>query len=244
MLEDNVVLQCGFANRKHMAPFVKVDVQGTHRKLVQVNKGARWFVAAVGGPQLKKGDMPTVTVLEELMDKLAENIKNDDAARSAIDEEPETAVAAIWEGQEGDRLVDPMLELNCIEDSPPLETPKKKRKPCSKKHRKPQFATVRTVLMPKRPPCAQCGVDANLTKTVLMWVKPKSKTLWIELEDIDWLCSYAADQHHFQATADSKNAVAATSIEWDFIGRAWDVKLMRQSYHIPRDIMTDGPEHK
>ena len=73
-----------------------------------------------------------------------------------------------------------------------------------------------------------------------MWVKPKSKTLWIELEDIDWLCSYAADQHHFQATADSKNAVAATSIEWDFIGRAWDVKLMRQSYHIPRDIMTDA----
>ena len=75
VLEDNVVLQCGFANRKHMAPFVKVDVQGTPRKFVQVNKGARWFVAAVGGPQLKKGDMPTVTVLEELVDKLAENIK-------------------------------------------------------------------------------------------------------------------------------------------------------------------------
>ena len=54
VLEDNVVLQCGFANRKHMAPFVKVDVQGTHRKFVQVNKGALWFVAAVGGPQLKK----------------------------------------------------------------------------------------------------------------------------------------------------------------------------------------------
>ena len=186
VLEDNVVLQCGFANRKHMAPFVKVDVQGTHRKFVQVNKGARWFVAAVGGPQLKKGDMPTVTVLEELMDKLAENIKNDDAARSAIDEEPETAVAAIGEGQDGDKLVDPMLEFNCIEDSPPLETPKKKRKPCSKKHREPQFATVRTVLMARRPPCAQCDVDANLMKTVLMWVKPKSNTLWIELEDIEW----------------------------------------------------------
>ena len=54
VLEDNVVLQCGFANRKHVAPYVKVDVQGTPRKFVQANKGARWFVAAVGGTQLKK----------------------------------------------------------------------------------------------------------------------------------------------------------------------------------------------
>ena len=73
-----------------------------------------WFVTAVGGPQKKNNDMPTVTMLDE----------------------PETAVAAVGEVQNKEPLFDPMAELNEIEDSPPLETPKKKR-PLKTNARKP-----------------------------------------------------------------------------------------------------------
>ena len=100
---------------------------------------------------------------------------------------------------------------------------------------------LQTVLMPRRPPCVQC--DAGLTKTVHCWVKPKSKSLYIKLEDLDWLFSYAADQHNYQgitreACVDPKTAVAATSIEWDFNSKAFDVKVMNQLYDIPRGFMS------
>ena len=96
--------------------------------------------------------------------------------------------------------------------------------------------------MPRRPPCVQCV--AGSTKTVRMWVKPKSKALHIRLEDIDWLCSYAADQHHFQGIArgpgvDQNTAVAATHVEWDYTNKTWDVKVNDQSYDVPLGIMTE-----
>ena len=88
---------------------------------------------------------------------------------------------------------------------------------------------LNTVLMPRRPPCVQC--DAGLTKTVHCWVEPKSISLYIKLEDLDWLCSYAADQHHYQGITretcvDPKTAIAATSIAWDLNSKAFDVKVM------------------
>ena len=94
--------------------------------------------------------------------------------------------------------------------------------------------------MPRRPPCVQC--DAGLAKTVGMWVKPKNKALHIKLEDIDWLCSYAADHHHFQGVArgpgvDPNTAVAAIHVEWDYNNKTWDVKVNGQSYDIPLGIM-------
>ena len=100
---------------------------------------------------------------------------------------------------------------------------------------------MRTVIMPRRPPCVQC--DAGLTQTVRMWVKPKSKALHIRLEDIDWLCSYAADQHHFQRITrdlgvDPDTAVAATMIDWNYNSKTFEVKVMNQSYDIPFGFMT------
>ena len=91
---------------------------------------------------------------------------------------------------------------------------------------------ARTVLMPRRPPYVQC--DAGLTETVHCWVKAESRPLYIKLEDLDWLCSYAADQHHYhgitrETCVDPKTAVAATSIDWDFDSKTFDVKVMNQS---------------
>jgi hypothetical protein len=100
---------------------------------------------------------------------------------------------------------------------------------------------VRKVLMPKRPACVQC--DAGLNYTVHCWIKPKSSALHIKLEDLDWLCSYAADQHHFQGITrdlgvDPETAVAATNIEWNFNSKTFEVKVKSQSYDIPLGFMT------
>ena len=57
------------------------------------------------------------------------------------------------------------------------------------------------------------------------------------------MCSYAADQHHYQGIAretcvDPKTAVAATSIEWDFNSKTFNVKATNQSYDIPLGFMS------
>ena len=82
--------------------------------------------------------------------------------------------------------------------------------------------------MPKRPPCVQC--DAGVSKSIQFYCKPKSRALFIRIQDIDWLISYAADQHHFQgiprgADVVPKTAVAAYKIEWDYNAKVFDVNI-------------------
>ena len=47
-----------------------MDIGDEVCKFVHVNKQHPWFVAAVGGPMLKKGNMPTVNVVEVLTSKV------------------------------------------------------------------------------------------------------------------------------------------------------------------------------
>ena len=84
-------------------------------------------------------------------------------------------------------------------------------------------------------------------KTINLFVKPKSKALWVRLEDLNWLCSYAADQHHFQGInrtggVDSKTAVAERgAVVWNFGTRRWDVTLMDRSLSMAdEEFMTDS----
>ena len=235
VLEDQIVLQIGFSKNPHQAPCFKIDIEGVPHRFVHVKKQATWFVAAVGGTTLKKGDMPTVTVIEELTQKLFVGSLSKD-----LDDEPEIAVAAMGEVQDEEDAYDPMSQLIAFDDSPPLETPKKK-KPNKTKKPKPAYELVRKVIMPKRPACVQC--DAGLNYTVHCWMKPKSKSLHIRLEDLDWLCSYAADQHYFQGVArdlgvNPETAVAATNIEWNFNSKTFEVKVKSQSYDVPLSFMT------
>ena len=95
-------------------------------------KGDAWFVAAVGGTSARKGDMQTVTMLEDLADKLAIVDQNEDEASAEVDDQPETAVASMGEVQNGEQKDDPMNELDDLEDSPPIETPKTNIKLCPK----------------------------------------------------------------------------------------------------------------
>ena len=80
--------------------------------------------------------------------------------------------------------------------------------------------------MPKQPPCVQ--FDAGVSNNIQIYCKPKSSALFIRIQDLDWLISYAADQHHFQGIARGadvapKTAVAACQIEWDYNAKALDV---------------------
>ena len=125
VVENQIVLQVGFAKAPHQARCLKIDIDGMPQTFVHVKKGDAWFVAAAGGTGARKGDMPTVTVLNDLIDKLAIVDQNKDEACADVDDQPETAVAAMGEVQNGDKKDDPMNELDDLEDSPPLETPTK-----------------------------------------------------------------------------------------------------------------------
>ena len=84
VLEDQVVLQVGFAKALHQAACVKNDIGGVPHSFVHVKKQMTWFVTAVGGPQQKKNDMPTVTVLDEITEKKLWS------SSKYIEDEPET----------------------------------------------------------------------------------------------------------------------------------------------------------
>jgi hypothetical protein len=66
-------------------------------------------------------------------------------------------------------------------------------------------------------------------QTVHMHVKPKSTALWIRLDSIDWLVSYAADEHYYQGVtrSDPLAAVAAKDYELDFDynDKTWRCKI-------------------
>ena len=171
-------------------------------------------VVAVGGPSLIKGEMPTLTVIDDLTAKVfGRDFKDPETAVAAADTEPA-------DGQnEG---IYPMAELDDI--VPDLEPPKK-NKSCKQG---PQRSLVREIAMPKRPPCVQC--DAGVSKSIQFYCKPTSRALFIRIQDMDWLISYAADQHHFQGIARGadvapKTAVAAYQIEWDFNAKVFDVNI-------------------
>ena len=71
-LEDQIVLQVGFAKAPHQAACLNIDIGGMPHRFVHVNNQITWFVTAVGGPQQKENDMPTVTVVDDISEnKLA-----------------------------------------------------------------------------------------------------------------------------------------------------------------------------
>ena len=126
--ENQIVLQVGFAKTPHQARCLKIDIDDMPQTFLHVKEGDAWFVAAVGGTSSRKGDMPTVTVPEDLAATLAIADQNEDEASANVDDRRETAVAAMGEVQNGDQKDDPMHEIDDLEDSPPLETQKKKVK--------------------------------------------------------------------------------------------------------------------
>ena len=51
VLEDQIVLQVGFAKAPHQAACLEIDIEGVPHRFVHVRKQMIWFLTAVGGPQ-------------------------------------------------------------------------------------------------------------------------------------------------------------------------------------------------
>ena len=80
--------------------------------------------------------------------------------------------------------------------------------------------------MPKRPPCS--GLDQEETQIIYVYLKPGNRSLYLRIDCLDWLVSYAADEHHFQRIvrevpqALPGTAVADWRVEWDFNDKVWE----------------------
>ena len=214
ILIDHVALEAGFSKQAFQAQcFTMDDV-----KYVRVKKNAPWLIAAVGGPQAKKNSMPSVQVVDLLYSKVFgkefKHITHESEDRSRgedLDNEDEFADD------------DPMAQLfECAPDIE-METPKKK-----KQHAKMQLprTTMREIDMPKRPLCV--GGSANETRIVHMYVRPNSKSLWLRMDCVDWLVSYAADEHYYQGISrvdDTSEAATDYRIQWDHNEKAFDCTI-------------------
>ena len=202
---------------------------GQSRTFVELSKNASWFLKGVAGPSSQKGDLKTVTVVNDIRETLR---------RSWMEpEDDETAVAAD-PGHDKDEDIDPMDALDAVVEKVPRLRAKAKAKP----KQGPPRAQVYQVSMPKRPACA--GKDQQ--ETIHIWVyrkpgPPRTATLYLRTDCLDWLLSYGADQHHFQGVeradpapseqdAANCSAVAGLRLTWDFAGKAWDAEFVTGAF--------------
>ena len=84
--------------------------------------------------------------------------------------------------------------------------------------------------MPKRPLCA--GSEQDATQTIHVLLKPNgNRQLYLRIDGLEWLLSYAADEHHFQgivrqAALPTPAVAEEDRIEWEFNERHWVATVM------------------
>ena len=202
---DHIALQAGFSK----VPFQGQCVTMDGVRYIHVKKNSPWFIAAVGGPQLKKGGLPSVQVIDQLCSKVFGNnytdVEAEDQDRSrGEDDEPDEGV----EPADADADHDPMNQLEeCAATE--FETPKKK-KPRLPNRPNP---LVRALDMPKRPPCVAGSAGGD--HKVYVFVRPNSKALYLRMDCVDWLVSYAADEHYYQGVRCFDDAPPEKKTPWE-----------------------------
>ena len=124
VLIDHIAIEAGFSKHAYQAQCVVMDSGDEACKFVHVNKQPPWFVAAVGGPMLKKGHMLSVHVVDVLTSKVYgkhyKYANHEDGDRSRGEDGENEEVLKDEENAE----IDPMDML--FECAPDLETPTKK----------------------------------------------------------------------------------------------------------------------
>ena len=189
---------------QRLAQTVVYEMDGHAWSFVHLHKHAAWFVHAVAGTDASKNDIGAVRVLDHIRTQFAQAVTTEDSS------EDTTAVAEPILGD-----VDPMDELE--EVALPVKTVKKTKKSRCQ-------TQLRALTMPKRPPCS--GVERDLTTIIYVYSPPKCKSLYLRVDCLDWLLSYAADEHHYQGIERDESdvtstAVAASSVRWDFTAKHW-----------------------
>ena len=106
IVEDVVGISGGFLVKPHSIESFQIVTDETYMRFVEVSKKSEWFLKAVGGAKIQKGELAGVKVLDELR----KHMETNSGASAAVADS--TAVADD---------VDPMDELDEV-----LETPCKK----------------------------------------------------------------------------------------------------------------------
>jgi hypothetical protein len=236
----------GFSMQPMTGSSIEYMDGGIMSTFVLLDKNAQWFLKGVGGPQVRKGDLKAVTVLQQIRDRFNEQpIEHDTTvAGASCTTIPDTAVAESICAAVADECGDPMDDL----DDLPKSVAKPHVKAPRNKHTKK--SEVRHFDMPMRPPCAAQGCTERVTlgvyrKPVAAHHKAGTLTrnntmLYLKSDCINWLLSYAADELHHQgiaATLDddpmspqsrSGNCtdIENLQLEWDFSGRGWTAKFV------------------
>ena len=104
-------------------------------------------------------------------------------------------------------------------------------------------SVMRQLVMPTRPECAASAMQAGDTTLISLWRGPgKAKTanngkLYLRIDCLDWLLSYAADELHFQGIVPSMpdapqsrlancEEVSDLFVAWDFTAHAWNASFI------------------
>ena len=240
LFENTVAMTGGFSAKSPMLARCIYYRDGTRTwTFVELEKNARWFLQAVGGPGTLKGDLRTVHVMTDIRH----------AFHVACGETPTTtAVAEPAAVADPEDDIDPMDELdNIVEVDEPNAKSKKKKKQKSKprgqpkaKAKPPMRSQVEEFAMPLRPVCT--GQDRDKHRTICVYRKAvtsdrNNTKLYLRCDGLDWLLSYAADEHAFQGIArpvedvsvdagPNEPAVADLRLTYDFAGRAWDARFV------------------
>lgn len=234
-----ICLSGGFSRTPLTAKSIQYKMGPVMHVFVELDKNSSWFLKGAGGTKTRKGDLKSVQVLQELRDKFNVACGDVDGTETAV-AGPDTATAV---ADEGDDDFDPMSALDEMVDT--LQKQKRSQAKSSRiKH--PERAMVQQLMMSTRPKCAACANDGDRAITVYRpggggsgAQRGCKGNLFLRVDCLDWLLSYAADELHYQgvvcessavAVEDPKiantTAVADVHLEWDFGGKAWDAEFV------------------
>jgi len=243
----------GFGVGFHTAASIDFNVGDdaeTHT-YVLLDKNAQWFLKGAGGDKVQKGDVKAVKIIDTIRGNFREACCTTDDVQctTADDVQCITADEVVDEG-----VVDPMDALKvrqiCAE---PIRNGingsgtkgKRPRPDINKKKGDPSMtrSVMRQLVMPTRPECAASAMQAGDTTLISLWRGPgKAKTanngkLYLRIDCLDWLLSYAADELHFQGIVPSMpdapqsrlancEEVSDLFVAWDFTAHAWNASFI------------------
>lgn len=243
----------GFGVGFHTAASIDFNVGDdaeTHT-YVLLDKNAQWFLKGAGGDKVQKGDVKAVKIIDTIRENFREACCTTDDVQctTADDVQCITADEVVDEG-----VVDPMDALKvrqiCAE---PIRNGvngsgtkgKRPRPDINKKKGDPSMtrSVMRQLVMPTRPECAASAMQAGDTTLISLWRGPgKAKTanngkLYLRIDCLDWLLSYAADELHFQGIVPSMpdapqsrlancEEVSDLFVAWDFTANAWNASFI------------------
>ena len=229
-----VSIKGGYNTRGEAAHSIQYQIHDTTHLFVELDKNAPWFLKGVGGTKIQKGDLKPVRVLDVLRETLDRKLEQEPDAAAAVAGGQLSAVAAAQ--SEADEDIDPMDQMDDLVEV----VPKANKKP--RTTNRTNRAMVEELVVPTRPPCVGCDDD---DKTVVcVYRKPRSEkrsngNLFLRVDCIDWLLSYAADELRCQGVEPASPdtpvndqrpgncpAVADLHLQWDFSAKAWEASFV------------------